>query len=791
MQIKTIGRFRVDRKLDEGSQGSVYLCMDDALQRWVAIKLLDKSNPGSTRVQSAFLNEVRSMSKIQHPNIVSIYEVGNHNDCPYLVCEYVEGELLSERLRRDSIALSQVLDIIQGVLDGMCQAHRQGIVHGDLKPANIILNYEDVPKVMDFGIARTLTAEREFESGFAGTPRYIAPEYVQDGTTGKEMDVFALGLILAEMLTGQPVFNGNDRQEVLDNICYRDVEPPSVMNEAVDECLDSIVLKALGKDPDERYPSAEEMLAALKQYRAGCQEPDETLQGSSTTVDFLLRRMKRKSNFPALSGSVRSLNAIAAANEKDVNQISSVIVKDFSLTNKILQVVNSAFYGSFSGTIGTISRAVVVLGIQPIRSLAASLVFFEHLHNKAHAKRLKELVSASLFSAVVARELALAEDKDVGEEYFLAGMLHDLGRLLIAFYLPDESGDVDRLITHEKKSSKTAEHGVLGVTYEQVGQGIARHWNFPDSLINSMHRHEINPGKRVISPEEHKCMAVCFANDMSQLINEQGLQDTDAITALFKEYKAGLGLSDKRIEQVMQGSIAEFTELVQLLVPASENSFIKKLAKNPWTSEVEDDETAGSQAPGTGASRFPDELSETTIVPDGLPPSDKTDELLTEGLQEVTGMLVEGRGLTQICNVVLETLYRAMGFQRVVLSLRCSGGQEIAGRLGFGEDVEGFIPRFRFSSTYSPNIFNAAIENCVDVYIADTSSEKMQADIPDWYKQISDAGSFLIFPIALKKRPLGLIYADHPQANVLDMDSKRLNLIKALRNQIVLAFQSQ
>ena len=781
----------MEQKLDEGSQGSVYLCMDDALQRWVAIKLLDKSNPGSSRVQSAFLNEVRSMSKIQHPNIVSIYEVGRHQDCPYLVCEYVEGELLSELMCRETIALSQSMDIIQGVLEGICQAHRQGIVHGDLKPANIIINFEDVPKVMDFGIARTLTSDREFEDDFAGTPRYMAPEYIQDGTVGKEMDVFALGLILAEMLTGKPVFDGSDRQEVLDNICYRDVEPPSTMNESVDECLDSIVLKALGKDPDERYPSAEEMLAALKQYRAGCQEPDETLQGSSTTVDFLLRRMKRKSNFPALSGSVRSLNAIAAASEKDVNQISSVIVKDFSLTNKILQVVNSAFYGSFSGTIGTISRAVVVLGIQPIRSLAASLVFFEHLHNKAHAKRLKELVSASLFSAVVARELALAEDMDVGEEYFLAGMLHDLGRLLIAFYLPDESKDVDRLINHEKKSPKTAEHDVLGVTYEQVGQGIARHWNFPDSLINSMHRHEINPGKRVVRPEDHKCMAVCFANDMSQLINERGLQDTAAIASLFKEYKAGLGLSDKRIEQVMQGSIAEFTELVELLVPASENSFIKKLAGNPWSSIAQDGEAAGRQNAESRTGRYPDELSKTTIVPDGLPPSDKTDELLTEGLQEVTGMLVEGRGLTQICNVVLETLYRAMGFQRVVLSLRCGGGQEIAGRLGFGEDVEHFIPRFRFSSTYSPNIFNAAIENCVDVYIADTRSEKMQADIPDWYKRISDAGSFLIFPVVLKKRPLGLIYADHPKANVLDMDSKRLNLIKALRNQIVLAFQSQ
>ena len=173
-------------------------------------------------------------------------------------------------------------------------------------------------------------------------------------------------------------------------------------------------------------------------------------------------------------------------------------------------------------------------------------------------------------------------------------------------------------------------------------------------------------------------------------------------------------------------------------------------------------------------------------VANGELPQD-ADSLLMDGLQEVTGMLVGEHSVSQIFNVVLETMYRAVGFQRVVLALLDRKQGCMAGRLGFGDADEAFVKDFRFPTRYSVDVFHGALKNAVDVYIADATEAKIQADIPDWYKQLSNAGSFLLFPLVINQRAVGLIYADHAEPHGLKIDKKRLNLLKSLRNQIVLA----
>ncbi|MCU7813256.1 MAG: serine/threonine protein kinase, partial [Candidatus Thiodiazotropha sp. (ex Notomyrtea botanica)] len=308
MSIKQIGRFQVGKVLGSGNQGTVYLCHDTQLERRVAIKLLSNSLP-----ETSFRDEARTMSRLQHPNIVSIYEAGQHKDTPYLVFEYVEGELLSEMIGGKPLELPQALTIFQGLLEGVAEAHKTGIVHRDLKPANIIINAEQLPKIMDFGIARLLTEGRGPDRQLIGTPRYLAPEYIQQGEVGPQADVFALGLILDEMLTGLPVFSGNQQQVVIDAILKLDPMPPSQFNKMVDEKLDQFILKALEKDPALRYSDAGEMLQAFNTMRNPAAGRIKLEDEASGTVEFLLRRMKRKSDFPALSNSVRSINAMTYA----------------------------------------------------------------------------------------------------------------------------------------------------------------------------------------------------------------------------------------------------------------------------------------------------------------------------------------------------------------------------------------------------------------------------------------------------------------------------------------------
>ncbi len=792
MALKNIGRFQVGRVLGSGNQGTVYLCHDTQLERKVAIKLLNRSLS-----ENAFRDEARTMSKLQHPNIVSIYEAGHHGETPYLVFEFVEGDLLSELVQGKPLELPRALQIFQGMLEGMAEAHKAGIVHRDLKPANIIINRNQVPKIMDFGIARLLAEQTSPDQQLIGTPRYLAPEYIQHGEVGPQADVFALGLILDEMLTGMPVFSGHQQQAVLDAILKLDPKPPSQFNPAVEEKIDRFVLKALAKDPALRFVNAEEMLQAYNSLRnpgGGKVRLDEDASG---TVDFLLRRMKRKSDFPALSNSVRSINAMSQSSDKDVNQMAGVIVKDFALTNKILKVVNSAFYGRFSGRIGTVSRAVVVLGTQAIRSLAASLIFFEHIENKQQAERLRDLVSSAMFRATLAHKVADEIDQREAEEYFLTGLLKGLGELLVAFYLPEESKEIERLVALEGRDPLTAQHSVLGVSYEKIGIEIAQQWNFPKSLTSSLQswKGEGSPVNRV----ERRRLVGAFADEAMQLLASPDASDPD-MDALTKKYAKGLNLSRKKVDKLTQRSVEEFQEVAKVLASDISPGFVRLLTQATEGREPANDIESIKTRPvsqeglgetqilnGSGTESYAKEDAQAGNL--GTTPED-AESLLMDGLQEVTGMLVGQHSVSEIFNVVLETMYRAVGFQRVVLALLDRKRKCMSGRLGFGEADDRFLQGFSFSTDYSVDVFHGALKNAVDVYIADTTSEKIAVDIPDWYRQISNAGSFLLFPLVINKQPVGLIYADHAEPHGLDIDKKRLNLLKSLRNQIVLAVRS-
>ncbi|MCU7844513.1 MAG: HDOD domain-containing protein [Candidatus Thiodiazotropha sp. (ex Monitilora ramsayi)] len=789
MSLKQIGRFQVGRVLGSGNQGTVYLCHDSELERRVAIKLLNNSLP-----ETSFRDEARAMSRLQHPNIVSIYEMGDHQGSHYLVFEYVEGDLLSETIAGKPLELSQALNIFQGLLEGVAEAHKAGIVHRDLKPSNIIINRDQLPKIMDFGIARLLTEGRGPDQQLIGTPRYLAPEYIQHGEVGPQADVFALGLILDEMLTGMPVFSGNKQQMIIDAILKLDPLPPSQFNKAVDEKLDQFILKALEKDPALRYGDAAEMLQAYNAMRNPTAAKIKLEDEASGTVEFLLRRMNRKSDFPALSNSVRSINAMTYASDKDVNQMAGVIVKDFALTNKILKVVNSAYYGRFSGSIGTVSRAVVVLGTQAIRSLAASLIFFEHIENKAQADKLRELVTTAMFRATLAHHVADEIDQAESEAYFLTGLLQDLGQLLVAFYLPEESKEIERLVEAEGQVSLAAQHQVLGVSFEKIGIEIAKQWNFPKSLIDSLKgwQGDHKPVNRV----DRRRLVTAFAHEAMETMVASGPEDKEAMEVLTKKYAKGLNLNQKKITRMARHTVNDFEEMAKVLSTDMSQDFVRRLtsvAENLPPQEkpdkvqkqaVESDGLGETQILNGEGTESHTQVSETG--PATETPAD-AETLLMDGLQEVTGMLVGEHSVSEIFNVVLETMYRAVGFHRVVLALLDRKSGSMAGRLSFGDADEIFIQKFRFPIAYSVDVFHGALKNAVDVYIADTTEKKIQADIPDWYKQISNAGSFLLFPLVINKRPVGLIYADHMQPHGLEIDKKRLNLLKSLRNQIVLA----
>jgi HD-like signal output (HDOD) protein len=202
-------------------------------------------------------------------------------------------------------------------------------------------------------------------------------------------------------------------------------------------------------------------------------------ESRQNALDILLRRMQAGSDFPALSEAIGAINRIASSEKEGVNELSNNILKDFALTNKLLKVANVAFYNQVGGgAISTISRAVVILGFDAVRSIALSLILLDNLEHKEHAQLLKEEFVKVLYAGMLAREMGnKAHVKDV-EEAFIGAMLHNLGRMLAMFYFPEETATIRQRVEAEDLSDARASFEVLGISFENLGMGIARSWGF-------------------------------------------------------------------------------------------------------------------------------------------------------------------------------------------------------------------------------------------------------------------------------------------------------------------------
>ena len=402
---KQIGRFEPIDILGKGAQGIVYLAEDTQLDRKVAIKTLDKRRQDPEQLNQ----EAKNVSKLNHPNIIPLYEIGFHQETPFLVYQYYKGEQLKERLQREGkLKQLDAVKLANQFLDGIGYAHKNNIIHRDLNPSNLLIDSEGSIKIMDFGISvivGTVTASTEI----TGTVNYLAPEQLTNSELGPAVDIFASGLILYEMLTGHQVYSANNSMAVMYKITNETIAPPSKRNPEIDKDLDAIVMKALEKDPANRYASAAEMQASLQKYLKV--DDDEKKESSdnktSSAVDFLLRRMKRKQDFPAISTHITEINQkTSGANKSSANELSNVILKDYALTTKLIRMVNSSFFGQFGGEITTVSRAVVILGYEQVRAAVLSIILFEHLQNNEQASELKNAAYTALMSGIIAREKA-------------------------------------------------------------------------------------------------------------------------------------------------------------------------------------------------------------------------------------------------------------------------------------------------------------------------------------------------------------------------------------------------
>ena len=264
---QTIAHYKILEKLGEGGMGEVYLAEDTELERKVALKFLPPHTGMDPDILTRFKREAKAAAALNHPNIITVYEVGEHDERPFIAMAYVEGDLLSDVISRGELPIEKALDIVEQACDGLGKAHKAGIVHRDVKPANIFVDRDGRVKILDFGLAmreggRKLTKAEST----VGTIYYMSPEQASGADIDQRSDIFSLGVVLYELIAGRPPFTGDHSAAILYSIANEQPQPLSRYNSKATPELERIVKKALAKNPGDRYQSMADLAVDLRLF---------------------------------------------------------------------------------------------------------------------------------------------------------------------------------------------------------------------------------------------------------------------------------------------------------------------------------------------------------------------------------------------------------------------------------------------------------------------------------------------------------------------------------------------
>jgi len=794
----TLGRFELRKILGQGAQSTVWLAFDPRLEREVAIKVMRPDSGSDAQAVAHWLDEARSVGRVKHPNIVPVYEADIQDQQPYLVFEYIVGQTLDQILKqRGAMGPHEAVALMMDVLDAVAVAHAAGVVHRDLKPSNVLVDSAGRARVMDFGIAARIADRNSTDPVVpnGGTVGYLSPEAANGAAPAPSMDIFSAGVVLAELLMGRPLIGERDPYRAVYRVVHEQLTLPADVNPDVDDRLRAIVARALARDPNQRFPSARAFHDELEQWA----KPDATLApaeagGHSSTLDFLLRRMRHKSDFPALSDSVVRIQSMATSETESVNSVTNEILKDVALTNKLLRLVNSANY-AHRGSINTVSRAVNLVGFNGIRNMALSLVLLEHMQDKAHANLLKEEFLRCLMAASIGGELCPLAGE--GEEAFIGAMFQNLGRLLVQFYFPEEASQIRILMQTQREppTETQAAITVLGLSLEDLGLGIAKAWGLPQSMQRCMRKPVGGVPLRAPMDSAERIRWVAMAsNEIADVLLHADPKDVDArIQAVTRKYMPAMGVGSKDVQLATVAARQRLVELAQAMeIRVTPGSAAAKLLTLPDVNLDKLELNRTTDGEGSWA-KFELHATNTMAVDaTGNPPAKdmRVTETLTAGIQDITNAMVEDFKLSDVLRMILETMFRAMHFDRIIFCMRDAKTETMTGRFGLGEGVEVHVKGFKSPlKATTPDLFSVVCNKGTDTMISDASEPRLAQRLPAWYRTGLNAPTFLLLPLLIKGAPFGLIYADKKQRGSLELDDKELALLRTLRNQAVMAFK--
>lgn len=511
------------------------------------------------------------------------------------------------------------------------------------------------------------------------------------------------------------------------------------------------------------------------------------MQDMKYTKEQILTKIRSGHDFPVMSSTMSLINKLDASSDSSVAELSNIILNDHALISKILKLVNSVNYVEF-GEVTTISRAIVLLGFESIKNLAMTLLLFDHFKKSGAGDVIDSLVK-SIYSGTLARKIAGDLSFVDNEEAFICSLFHTFGKMIAGSYLPEEYADLQVLIRRDGFSESAAAAATLGMSFEELGITIARDWNFPLRITQSMKKMRPNETSDSAGDVDKLCSIANFSNEISSIIASGG-QDTDKkLDDLLKSYQRQFGALKDTFKDLLTAALQDITSYAHVFnIQLNSMPFSKQLIA--WSS-------GEMHAP-------PPALSPLGIESAAI----KTIDTLTEGVQEVSpevifisgvqemnNSLLQNHPLNDIIRIALETMYRGLSYfgkTKALFLIKDTRQPVMSVRFGFGSDIVETSKWFHIAQSAQNDFFQLAIMKQTDIVIKDIDAADIASLVPAWYRQGAGGGHFVIvLPIIINTKPIGLFYAEGPKESLATISTGQLRYLTILRDTTVLAIKQR
>lgn len=545
--------------------------------------------------------------------------------------------------------------------------------------------------------------------------------------------------------------------------------------------------------PEQAAALAEAEALALAEAAAAQEAAEREAQ-----LQLLLQRMQKHADFPSLRESIRGIQTIARSDKAHLRALTDEVLGDVALSNKLLRMINTAFYSSVGGgNISSLQRAVALMGFQPVGMLATSLTMFDKLPKGPDGERVRKEFSRALMAAMLANQFCPV--RRLEESAYIAALFQNLGTMLAWMHFPPEATEVEALVaqspTRDHEAMQVASRQVLGMAYDDLAIEVARQWGWPEGLQANLRRLEPADPESPATKDEYLRVVCTAANKLAiELEQVDGPEALEALVASFHaRYGMSLSLPEQDLPEMVERARAQWDDL----------SLVLGIAKlKPPAAKAGQKSTTPSLAQGIKGK--PAEQA-SPARPAGKPPADapvparrvhavpRTDPAVAAALSAAVSSLsmraMSDAPLTEILQLVMNHLYESMRLQRVVICLRDNASGELVGRLGVGDRAMKLAPHFRIPMQPPSDLFGLLCAKEADTLISDTVDPVIAQRLPAWFRQQVQAPSFVLLPLVMNAKPLGLIYGDHALPNTLSVNDHELTLLKALRNQLIIAMR--